>query len=101
MGLFSFLFGGKKKATPPARPVVLEPPAPAAAVISSSAVAPSIGATQAKLRLKLAAALRSGELGTAYEAAKGLADIQARAGRHNTAREWRQQADRIKATLLA
>lgn len=101
MGLFSFLFGGKKKAA--AEPAA-ETPAKAAAVAAKAVetiapVAISPGAVQAKLRLKLAASLRNGHSSAAYEAARALADIQVRAGRRNVARVWRQEAERIKATL--
>lgn len=102
MGLFSFLFGGKKKkagADMPTKPAVVEKPAPAATVSIAAAAAPAPGVAQAKLRLKLAASLRTGEHAAAYEAAKGLADIQTRAGRTTAARGWRQQADRIKASM--
>ncbi len=104
MGLFSFLFGGKKKAKAeaPARPVVAEKPATAPAVIGSAdAVGPSAGLMQAKLRLRMAASLRCGENAAAYEAAKGLADIQVKAGRMTAARVWSQQAERIRASLPA
>jgi hypothetical protein len=101
MGIFSFLFGGKKKAKPDVKPAVVDKPAPAASVVITAPVAPSVGVTQAKLRLKLAAALRAGDQPAAYEAAKGLADIQVRAGRRNVARGWQQQADRIKQGMPA
>ena len=108
MGLFSFLFGGKKKeaAKPPAAagkplagksgPMEKQVAAAAAKPVTVS-VAP--GVAQAKLRLKLAAALRSGAYEAAYEAALGLADIQVKAGRKTAARVWSAQADRIKASL--
>jgi hypothetical protein len=99
MGLFSFLFGGKKQtqADAPAKPVVVETTTPVQAI----SVTPSSGVTQAMLRLKLAASLRSGHHGVAYEAALGLADIQIRAGRRHVARVWEQQAERIKAGMSA
>lgn len=97
MGLLSFLFGGKKdkaKAVvkPKAEQVVTA--APPATYVPVSATA---GVVQAKLRLKLAASLRAGEHAAAYEAARGLADIQIRAGRKTVARAWQEQAERIKA----
>ena len=106
MGLFSFLFGGKKtkpKATEAAKPAA---PAKAAVVVANAAeaaapIAISAGVVQAKLRLKLAASLRTGEQAAAYEAAKALADIQVRAGRKTVARVWQQQAERIKAGMAA
>ena len=112
MGLFSFLFGGKKKelrAKPVAEKAVNVVGKPAAQVAVAAAktvetIAPVVsspGIVQAKLRLKLAASLRSGQSGAAYEAAKQLADIQVRAGRKTVARVWQQQAERIKATLGA
>jgi zona occludens toxin (predicted ATPase) len=109
MGLFSFLFGGKKNkakasdAAPASKPSAAKPAAQVAKVIDTAAppVAVSPGALQAKLRLKLAASLRTGEQAAAYEAAKALADIQSRAGRKTVARVWQQQADRIKAGLSA
>ena len=98
MGLFSSLFGGKKDDAPkPAAKAGDEKPA-AKQVMASSAEPVQVsgtGAAQVKLRLKLAASLRAGELETAYEAAKTLADIQTKAGRRVAARIWREQADRI------
>lgn len=101
MGIFSFLFGGKKKAKPEAKPAVVDKTAPTASVVITAPVAPSVGVTQAKLRLKLAAALRARDHAAAYDAAKGLADIQLRAGRRHVARGWQQQADRIKEGMAA
>jgi hypothetical protein len=102
MGLFSFLFGGKKAATKPTNVVVAQKPATASPVIVSvESAGPPAGAVQAKLRLKLAASLRSGERAAAYEAAKGLAEIQTKAGRNTAARVWREQAEKIKAGLAA
>ena len=106
MGLFSLLFGGKKtkpKAAEGAKPAA---PAKAAVVVANAAdaaapIAISVGVVQAKLRLKLAASLRTGEQAAAYEAAKALADIQVRAGRKTVARVWQQQAERIKAGMAA
>jgi len=104
MGLFSFLFGGKKDKTKPAakaaaaKPGVIDKSAPAA-LADSVAYAPpaaTVGVAQAKLRLKLVASLRSGDHPAAYLAAKALADIQTRAGRKMVARTWQQQAERIK-----
>ncbi len=109
MGLFSFLFGGKKKeaAKPPAagKPLAGKS-APTEKQVAAAAVKPvtvsaAPGIAQAKLRLKLAAALRSGAHAAAYEAALGLADIQVKAGRKTAARVWSAQADRIKASLAA
>lgn len=112
MGLFSFLFGGKKakakaEVAPAAKPATAKPAtAKAAPVVAKAAevAAPIVispGVVQAKLRLKLAASLRTGEQAAAYEAAKALAEIQARAGRKTVARVWQQQADRIKAGMVA
>jgi hypothetical protein len=105
MGLFSFLFGGKKKAKAAAgaaAPVVAVKPATAAAVIvAAEPVEAAAGVVQAKLRLRLAASLRSGAHAAAYEAAQGLADIQTKAGRKTAARIWSEQAERIKASLAA
>lgn len=112
MGLFSFLFGGKKfkEAAPKAAAVkdaatkdkAAVKPAPAAvAPIEAAPVIVGQGVTQARLRLKLAASLRTGQTAAAYEAAKALADIQVRAGRKTVARVWQQQADEIKAGLGA
>jgi hypothetical protein len=96
MGLFSNLFGGKKKDAPKAEAVK---PAAGKQVVTPAAAEPvqvsGTGAMQVKLRLKLAAALRAGDLDAAYQAAKSLADIQAKAGRRVAARIWREQADRI------
>jgi hypothetical protein len=115
MGLFSFL-GGKKKekalAAKPApvaesRPSMTEKKAEAAlAKAASVPAAPQViatakGVAQAKLRLKLAASLRAGERAAAYEAAKGLADIQAKAGRRVGARVWSVEAERIKSGIAA
>ena len=110
MGLFSFLFGGKKDKAMPAtkavspKPGVVDksdPDAPAAVAYAPAAVAyapasATGGVAQAKLRLKLVASLRSGDHPAAYQAAKSLADIQTRAGRKTVARTWQQQAERIK-----
>lgn len=105
MGLFSFLFGGKKDKAKPAakavspKPGVVDKSAPAAPAAPAAAYAPASatgGVAQAKLRLKLVAALRSGDHSAAYQAARSLADIQTRAGRKTVARTWQQQAERIK-----
>ena len=118
MGLFG-LFGGKKtdeaKAAPAAAEVKAAEKAKAAEavkpaektaklvekakpVVSAAVVAGAApGAEQVKLRLKLAAAKRTGQTAAAYAAAKGLADIQAKAGRRLGARLWAQEADRILA----
>lgn len=106
MGLFSFLFGGKKakaktEAAPSAKPAVAKSAATAKVPEAATPIAVSSGVVQAKLRLKLAASLRTGERAAAYEAARALADIQSRAGRKNVARVWQQQADRIKAGIEA
>jgi hypothetical protein len=104
MGLFG-LFGGKKKdEAKPAAAKAVEPAMAAAPVRVTSApaataVAPvgmaAVGAEQVRLRLKLVAAVKTGKTAAAYEAAKGLADIQAKAGRRLGARMWAQQAERI------
>jgi hypothetical protein len=95
MGLFSNLFGGKKKEAPkaeaPAKPAAGKQVAAAVEAVQVSGT----GAMQVKLRLKLAASLRAGELDAAYQAAKGLAEIQTKAGRRVAARIWREKADRI------
>lgn len=102
MGLLSFLFGGKKDKAKPvakaavAKTVVAEKGAVAPGV-SDKPVSATAGVAQAKLRLKLVASLRSGQHAEAYAAAKGLADIQIRAGRKTVARTWQAQAERIKA----
>lgn len=120
MGLFSFLMGGKKKeakaapvvaAPPPPKSTIVETKAEAALALASAQIAPiaiapvkltaATGVTQAKLRLKLAASLRARQHMAAYEAARGLADIQVKAGRPNVARLWQVQADRLKAQLAA
>jgi hypothetical protein len=110
MGLFG-LFGGKKKdeakpapvaakavesvkAAAPAA-VVKAAPAAAAVVASAPVAMAAVGAEQVRLRLKLVAAVKTGKTAAAYQAAKGLADIQAKAGRRLGARMWAQQADRI------
>jgi hypothetical protein len=93
------LFGGKKKkeeakalakakAAEPVKVAVAAAPALPAAVTL-------IGAEQVRLRLRLVAAVKSGKTAEAYQAAKGLADIQAKAGRRLSARMWTAQADRI------
>jgi hypothetical protein len=115
MGLFSGLFGGdKKKAakaeTAPAKPApaksaTADAVAPKATSKLAAAAAPTAipasgvatGVSQVKLRLKLVQSLRAGKHSAAYEAAKGLADIQAKAGRRTGARIWREQAERIQA----
>lgn len=107
MGLFSFLFGGKKKAATRAaeKPTSMERqiaavPQPAAKAMVAAPMT-AAGVAQAKLRLKLAASLRSGERAAAYEAAKGLAEIQVKAGRKTAARVWSEKAERIRAGLSA
>jgi len=113
MGLFSNLFGGKNKVAPKAEaasaapgaattgkpPVMGKQVMPAAPTASPASLASATGATQVKLRLKLAASLRTGADEEAYLAAKSLADIQAKAGRRTGARVWREEADRILARL--
>jgi hypothetical protein len=106
MGLFN-LFGGKKKDEAKAAPKPAEAPVKAAETSAKPVVAaskPSVqiaiaasesGVTQVKLRLKLAASLRAGEHGAAYQAAKDLAAIQAKAGRRVGARIWTAEAERI------
>lgn len=108
MGLFSFLFGGKKKpkAEAPVKAVVAEKPvAKLAPKVAAAAVAVPVllpaGVVQAKLRLRMAASLRTGEHAAAYEAARSLAEMQTRAGRKTAARVWTTQAERIKAGLSA
>lgn len=108
MGLFSFLFGGKKtpKAEAPVKATVkaaaAETPAvKAAAGMIAAPVSMPAGVAQAKLRLRMAASLRTGEHAAAYEAAQALADMQAKAGRKTAARVWITQAERIKASLPA
>jgi hypothetical protein len=109
MGLFSFLFGGKKKpkaeapVKAPAKAAVAEKPAAkvAAANVVAAPVALPAGVAQAKLRLRMAASLRTGEHALAYEAAQALAEMQAKAGRKTAARVWIAQAERIKASLPA
>ena len=101
MGLFG-LFGGKKKdeaklaakAAEPVKAAAVKPASPAAVFTTPAAIA-AVGAEQVKLRLKLVAAVKTGKTAAAYEAAKGLADIQAKAGRRLGARMWAQQAERI------
>ncbi|MDP3738182.1 MAG: hypothetical protein Q8R02_12375 [Hyphomonadaceae bacterium] len=100
MGLFSFLGGGKKKAAVAGKPTSMARELDAVAAMPAElAAAPVVfaapGSVQVKLRLKLAASLRTGQHAKAYEAAKGLADIQAKAGRRMAARVWREQAERI------
>ncbi len=101
MGLFSFLFGGKKNKAKPATAktsgAVGKSAATPSAPTAYAPVSATAGVAQAKLRLKLVASLRSGDQVAAYQAAKGLADIQLRAGRKTVARTWQQQAERIKA----
>ena len=110
MGIFSFLFGGKKskdKAAPkPAaeKPTKVEKSATLVTPKPVEAATPaeiSRGALQAKLRLKLAASLRTGNRMAAYESARALADIQLRAGRKTVARVWQKQADQLKVELSA
>jgi hypothetical protein len=104
MGLFG-LFGGKKKdeakpAAKAAEKVKFAEPVKAAPMKSVAqapvfATVAAVGAEQVRLRLKLVAAVKTGKTAAAYQAAKGLADIQAKAGRRLGARMWAQQADRI------
>jgi hypothetical protein len=110
MGIFSFLFGGKKPKDKAALNPTVEKPAKveksATDVVpkTGEAAAPaeiSRGVLQAKLRLKLSASLRTGDRMVAYESARALADIQLRAGRKTVARMWQKQADQLKAELSA
>jgi hypothetical protein len=104
MGLFSFLFGGKKSKDKAAAKPAAKPPAEKVSrteQASAPVVVVTPGITQAKLRLKLSASLRTGQHAAAYEAASALADIQLRAGRKTVARVWQQEADRIRMTLDA
>ena len=104
MGLFSFLFGGKKNKAKPVAEVTsptcgeVEKTASAlsAAPVAYTPASATGGVEQAKLRLKLVASLRSGDHPAAYQAARGLADIQTRAGCKMVARTWHRQAERIK-----
>lgn len=97
MGLLSFLFGGKKAKAKAASKPKTEQAVTTLPPVAYVPVSATAGVVQAKLRLKLAASLRTGEHAAAYEAAKGLADIQIRAGRKTVARVWQAQAERIKA----
>lgn len=106
MGLFSFLFGGKKTDKAEAKPAAAKPSKSEKAPVTVKTVEPAApvivpGIAQAKLRLKLAASLRTGQHDVAYEAARGLADIQLRAGRKTVARVWQQEAERIRIALGA
>lgn len=124
MGLFSFLTGKKagasapvstapggdmiRVASPPpkvqakaqakAEPGAEAPP-PAAAKAAGPAKAvgeaSATGSVHVKLRMKLAAATRNGDLEEAYVAARDLETIQTKAGRRVAARVWREQAERI------
>ena len=101
MGLFD-LFRKKEAEVKAAAVVVAAEPVeitkPVEAVVPVAIVASEpTGTTQVRLRLKLAAAKRAGATARAYEAAKGLADIQAKAGRRTAARVWREEAERILA----
>lgn len=102
MGLFSFLFGGKKKpkADAPPRASVTEKAATATTAMAAPVALPA-GIAQAKLRLRMAASLRSGEHAAAYEAAQRLAEMQAKAGRKTAARVWTLQAEKIRASMVA
>ena len=100
MGLFSFFGGGKKETAVAEKPALTARVLDAVAVMPAELPPPPVvlaapGSVQVKLRLKLAASLRAGQHAKAYEAAKGLADIQAKAGRRMAARVWREQAERI------
>jgi hypothetical protein len=90
MGLFNLFGGKKKKAARPAKGKA----GPAAEVLVLPATAPA----QVKLRLKVAMSLRTRRASAAYEAAKELAAIQAKAGRRVGARKWSAEAERIKAS---
>jgi hypothetical protein len=110
------LFGGKKKKeeaakAAPAQAKAAEPvkaakaaepmkaakkaAAPAALAPAAPVLIAAAGSEQVRLRLKLVAAVKSGKTAAAYRAAKGLADIQAKAGRRLGARMWAEQAERI------
>lgn len=104
MGFFSFLLGSKKtkddlatKLDRKTATVGIEDANSLAAshslaVVNGSGVS---GAEQVRVRLRLAASMRSGRHAEAYAAARRLADIQARAGRRSGQRLWSREADRI------
>ena len=123
MGFWSNLFGGGKSKqakaveTRPATPggdvirvatpqkvkaEAVKPSAVAAPVADVRAALKEAGATgfgQARLRMRLVAAQRAGDIEAAYEAALGLEAIQLQAGRRVGARVWREQADLFEAQL--
>jgi len=108
MGIFSFLFGGKKsndKAAPkPAaeKPAKVEErnarcPETAEAAPCRNFAGRLAGKTPSKARRVAAHRQPYGRL----RSARALADIQLRAGRKTVARVWQKQADQLKAELSA
>lgn len=118
MGFWSNLFGGGKSKQ--AGAATAKPAAPGGDVIrvatpqraKAAATPPMAGEVrtevkqtdragfgQARLRMRLVAAQRAGDIEAAYEAARGLEAIQMQAGRRVGARVWRQQAESLEAQL--
>ncbi len=89
----------KKGGVSPAASAVIAPP-PAPPKLPAARAADGVsGFGQARLRMQLVAAQRAGDLDAAYEAARELEAIQMQAGRRVGARLWREQAERIGASL--
>ncbi len=110
MGLFSFLFGGKKKSAPAKAPPKSElhmPPVPVARASGEIAIdaAPepprSRGFELTHLKLGYAAHVRAGEPAAAYEAACKLASFYKSVGARGLSAEYRAAADRHFGEWLA
>jgi len=103
MGLLSFLFGNKK--TPAVSAVPQRPSAELIAGAPDTAIVedvqrPPTGVLQARVRLRMAAAMSRGRHADASDAARQLADMQAKAGRRVAARIWSEQARRIETKTV-
>jgi len=61
---------------------------------------PPTGVLQARVRLRMAAAMSRGRHADASDAARQLADMQAKAGRRVAARIWSEQARRIETKTV-
>lgn len=103
MGLLSFLFGKKRppavSAEPPRRPADPVAVAPETGM-ADHVQRPLPGVLQARVRLRMAAAMSRGRHADASDAARQLADMQAKAGRRIAARIWSEQARRLEAKMV-
>jgi len=103
MGLLSFLFGKKRtpavSAGPPPRSTDLVAGAPETGM-ADDVQRPPPGVLQARVRLRMAAAMSRGRHADASDAARQLANMQEKAGRRVAARIWSEQARRIETKMV-